>query len=165
MMRAWFCGAALAALVAGLPATAARAQLLIVGNDEKITIDADGKQVRHPPGKDTVTILDIHDRAKPKIVATLPMINSLIGPPVNLAITHDQRLALVANSLEWQQDGDNWKDVPDNKVFVIDLTVKPPAQVATVEVGKQPSGMAINAAGTLALVANAADDTVSVLTL
>ena len=107
-----------------MSASAARAQLLIVGNDEKITLDGDGKQVRHPPGKDTVSILDIHDRAKPKIVANLPMMNSLIGPPVNLAITHDQRLALVANSLDWQQDGDKWKDVPDNKVFLIDLISK-----------------------------------------
>ena len=164
-MNAWLCGAALAALCLTASAPVARAQLLIVGNDEKITLDANGKQVRHPPGKDTVSILDIRDRAKPKIVGSLPMMNSLIGPPVNLAITHDQRLALVANSLDWQQDGDNWKDVPDNKVFVIDLTVKPPAQIATVEVGKQPSGLAINAAGNLALVADSADDTVSVLTL
>ena len=164
-MNAWQRGAVLAALCAAASAPAARAQLLIVGNDEKITIDADGKQVRHPPGKDTVSILDIRDRAKPKIVANLPMMNSLIGPPVNLAITHDQRLALVANSLDWQQDGDKWKDVPDNKIFVVDLTVKPPAQISTVEVGKQPSGMAINAAGTLALVADSADDAVSVLTL
>jgi len=164
-MKTWLRGAALAALAAGLSATAARAQLLIVGNDEKITLGDDGKQVFHPPGKDTVTILDIHDREKPKVVANLPMINSLVGPPTNLAITHDQRLALVANSLDWQKDGDNWKDVPGNKVFVIDLTVKPPAQIAAVEVGKQPSGMAINAAGNLALVTNFADDTVSVLTM
>jgi DNA-binding beta-propeller fold protein YncE len=164
-MKAWFCGAAIAALTASLPATAVRAQLLIVGNDEKVAFDDDGKQVRHPPGKDTVSILDIHDRTQPKIIANLPMINSIVGPPTNLAITHDQRLALVANSLESQQDGDNWKDVPDNKVFVIDLTVKPPAQIATVEVGKQPSGMAINAAGDLALVANFADDSISVLTI
>src|SRR5580698_2146284 len=164
-MKAWLCGAVLAALATCLPGPAAQAQLLIVGNDEKISINDDGNQVRHPPGKDTVSILDIHDRAKPKIIASLPMINSIVGPPTNLAITRDQRLALVANSLDWQQDGDNWKDVPDNKVFVIDLTVKPPAQISTVDVGKQPSGMAINAAGTLALVANAADDTVSVLTL
>jgi DNA-binding beta-propeller fold protein YncE len=164
MMKTWLCGVAFAALVLGATPTA-RAQLLIVGNDEKISLDDDGKQVRHPPGKDTVSILDIHDRLKPKIVASLPLINSLIGPPTNLAISHDQRLALVANSLDWQQDGDNWKDVPDDKVFVIDLTVKPPAQIATVEVGKQPSGMAINANGNLALVANYADDTVSVLTI
>ena len=121
-MNAWQRGAVLAALCAAASAPAARAQLLIVGNDEKITIDVDGKQVRHPPGKDTVSILDIRDRAKPKIVANLPMMNSLIGPPVNLAITHDQRLALVANSLDWQQDGDKWKEVPDNKIFVVDLT-------------------------------------------
>jgi DNA-binding beta-propeller fold protein YncE len=93
------------------------------------------------------------------------LMNTITGPPTNLAISHDQRLALVANSLDWVKDGDNWKGVPDNKVFVIDLTVSPPKQIATVEVGKQPSGMAINAAGTLALVADRADDTVSVLTI
>lgn len=163
-MKAWVCGVALAAVWVGI-APGARAQLLVVGNDEKITFDADGKQVRQPPGKDTVSILDIHDRARPKIVANLPIMNSLVGPPVNLAISHDQRLALVANSLDWQRNGDTWKDVPDDKVFVVDLTVKPPAQVETAEVGKQPSGLAINAAGNLALVANLADDTVSVLTI
>lgn len=81
-MKPSLCGAAVfAALVVGMSATAARAQLPIVGNDEKITIDPDGKQVRHPPGKDTVSILDIHDRAKPKVIANLPMMNRLIGPP------------------------------------------------------------------------------------
>ncbi len=48
---------------------------------------------------------------------------------------------------------------------MIDLTVNPPAQISTVEVGKQPSGMAINRAGDLALVANRADNSVSVLTI
>ena len=48
---------------------------------------------------------------------------------------------------------------------MIDLTASPPARIATVEVGKQPSGMAINKAGTLALVANRADDSVSVLSI
>ena len=45
------------------------------------------------------------------------------------------------------------------------MTTSPPAQIATVETGKQPSGMAINRAGTLALVANRADDTVSALSI
>ena len=40
-----------------------------------------------------------------------------------------------------------------------------PKAIATLEIGKQPSGMAINRAGTLALVANRADDTVSVLAI
>jgi DNA-binding beta-propeller fold protein YncE len=95
-----------------------------------------------------------------RIVANLPLINSITGPPVNLAITPDQHLALVANSLDWVKDGEDWKGIPDNKIFVIDLTASPPVQIATVEAGKQPSGMAINKAGTLALVANRADDSV-----
>jgi DNA-binding beta-propeller fold protein YncE len=147
------------------PAGGARAQLLITGNDEKVSFDETGKTVTHPPGKDTVSIIDIRDPTKPRIVANLPLMNSITGPPVNLAITPDQHLALVANSLDWVKDGEAWKGVPDNKIYVIDLTASPPVQIATVEAGKQPSGMAINRAGTLALVANRADDSVSVLSI
>jgi len=46
---------------------------------------------------------------------------------------------------------------------VIDLTTNPPALIDTVAVGKQPSGMSINRAGNLALIANRADNSVSVL--
>jgi DNA-binding beta-propeller fold protein YncE len=91
--------------------------------------------------------------------------NTITGPPVNLAITPDGHLALVANSLDWVKADDGWKGVPDNKIYVIDLTASPPAQIATIEAGKQASGMAINRAGTLALVANRADDTVTVLAI
>jgi DNA-binding beta-propeller fold protein YncE len=143
----------------------AEAQLIISGNDEKQSWDADGKQINNPPGKDTVSIIDIGNRTKPRIVADLPLMNTVVGPPVNLAITPDQKLALVANSLDWVKDGESWKGVPDNKVYVIDLTASPPKAIATLEIGKQPSGMAINRAGTLALVANRADDTVSVLAI
>ncbi|MGD0024247.1 MAG: beta-propeller fold lactonase family protein, partial [Xanthobacteraceae bacterium] len=145
-------------------AAAAQAQYLIVGNDEKLAFD-DGKPVLSPPGKDTVSIIDIRDRAKPRIVVNLPLENSVVGPPTNLAITPDGKLALVANSVDVVKDGDNLKNVPDNKLFVIDLTASPPAVIATVQTGKQPSGMAINRAGNLALVANRADNSVSVLSI
>ncbi|HEV2546877.1 MAG TPA: YncE family protein [Stellaceae bacterium] len=155
------------ATVSMLPAlsSTASAQLLITGNDEKQTWDASGKQINNPPGKDTVSIIDIRDRVKPRIVANLPLMNTIVGPPTNLAITPDQKLALVANSLDWVKDGENWKGQPDNKLYVIDLTTSPPQQIATVQLGKQPSGMAINRAGNLALVANRAEDTVSVLSI
>jgi len=159
----------LALLVAAVPllamTAAAQAQLIISGNDEKQNWDANGKAMTNPPGKDTVSIIDIHDRTKPRIVASLPMMNTVVGPPVNLAITPDQHLALVANSLDWVKDGDSWKGAPDNKLYVIDLTMSPPAQIATVEVGEQPSGLAINRQGNLALVANRADNSVSVLSI
>jgi DNA-binding beta-propeller fold protein YncE len=143
---------------------AAQAQYLIIGNDEKVAFD-DGKQVLSPPGNDTVTIVDISDRAKPRLVVNLQLENSIVGPPTNLAITPDNKLALVANSLDAVKDGDNLKAVPDNKIYVIDLTASPPAVIATVQTGKQPSGLAINHAGNLALVANRAENTVGVLSI
>lgn len=117
------------------------------------------------PGKDEVVIVDIKDREAPKIVASLPLMNSVIGPPTNLAITPNDALALVANSLNYQPQGGGWKPVPDNRIYVIDLTSSPPKQIATVEVGEQPSGMAINHTGNLALVADRADNAVTVLTI
>jgi DNA-binding beta-propeller fold protein YncE len=143
----------------------ADAQVMIIGNDDKLAFDKTGKQIRRPPGKDSISIVDISSPEAPKIVANLPLMNSIVGPPTNLAITPDQKLAIVANSVDWQKDGDDWKQVPDNKLYVIDLTTSPPAHIATVDVGKQPSGLSINKAGNLALIANRADNSISVLSI
>src|SRR5438128_1781046 len=99
-----------------LLAGTANAQLLISGNDEKQAWDDAGKPVFSAPGKDTVSIIDIKNRTKPRIVASLPLMNTVVGPPTNLAITPDESLALVANSLDWVQDGATWKGQPDNKI-------------------------------------------------
>jgi DNA-binding beta-propeller fold protein YncE len=145
---------------------AAQAQLLISGNDEKQTWNDEGKPVLSAPGKDTLSIIDIKDRAHPRVVASLPLMNSVVGPPTNLAITPDGKLALLANSLDWVQvEGGGWKSQPDDKLFVVDLGASPPALLDTLTVGKQPSGLAINRAGDLALVTNRADNTVSVLAI
>jgi DNA-binding beta-propeller fold protein YncE len=48
---------------------------------------------------------------------------------------------------------------------VVDLKVTPPRIIATLETGKAPAGVSINRAGTLALVANRAEGTVSVFTI
>ena len=143
-----------------------KAEYMVVGIDNKVVWGADGKVQNLAPGKDVVTIVDIGtDPASPKIVASLPLMNSVFGPPTNLAITPNGQLALVANSMEQVADGPGWKAVPDNKLYVIDLTASPPARIDTVTVGKQPSGMAINRAGNLALVANRADNSISVLSI
>jgi DNA-binding beta-propeller fold protein YncE len=159
-----------AALLAACAATERMApgkpEYMVIGVDNKVTWGDDGKVQFLPPGKDAVTIVDIgSDPANPKIVASLPLMNSIFGPPTNLGITPNGQLALVANSMEWVKDGDNWKPAPDNKLYVIDLTTSPPTQIDTVTVGKQPSGMSINRAGNLALIANRADNSVSVLSI
>ena len=158
-------GAALALLAgcASQPSANNPRELMIVGNDEKQTWNADGKPVLLPPGRDTVSVIDIADRLNPRIIVNLPLMNSIVGPPTNLAITPDQKLALVANSLEFVQDGAGWKTQPDNKLYVIDLEANPPKLIDTIAVGKQPSGMSINRAGNLALIANRADNSISVV--
>ena len=143
----------------------ASAELMIIGNDEKVVFDADGNRSFVAPGKDTISVVDITNREAPKILISFPLMNSIFGPPTNLAITADERLAIVANSVDWVQDGASWKPQPDTKLYVFDLKTSPPSQVGTVEVGKQPSGLAINRAGTLALVTNRADKSISVLSI
>lgn len=139
-------------------------ELMIVGNDEKQSWDEAGKGVIGMPGRDTVSIIDIGtDPLAPKIIVNLPLANTIVGPPTNLAITPDESLALVANSVNVVEEGGARKQVPDNRVWVIDLTSNPPKLIDTVIVGKQPSGMSINRAGTLALIANRNDNSISVL--
>jgi DNA-binding beta-propeller fold protein YncE len=149
---------------AGMSPSPGKRELMVVGNDEKVGFSDAGTFVFSAPGKDTVSIVDIGtDPLAPNIIANLPLMNSVIGPPVNLAITPDESLALVANSVNMEQAGAGWKPAPDNKLYVIDLTANPPRLIDTVAVGRQPSGMAINRAGNLALIANRADNSISVL--
>jgi DNA-binding beta-propeller fold protein YncE len=141
------------------------APFMIVGIDEKVTWDDEGKTVLALPGKDKVLIVDLANPENPKIVATLPLENSVVGPPVNVDIDPSGSVALVADSVDVVKDGDTLKQVPDNKIFVIDLKANPPKLAATVTGGKQPSGLNFSPSGKMALVANRGDNSVSVLSV
>jgi len=95
----------------------------------------------------------------------LPLKNSIHGPPTNLAMTPDERMAIVANAVDSVPagEGGRYKTVPDNEIFVIDLTTSPPKLVGTITAGQQPSGMAIDHGGNFALIADRADNAVSLL--
>jgi DNA-binding beta-propeller fold protein YncE len=155
-----------AILLCGTSLNLARAKpFMIVGLDEKVLWDDDGKVVLSPPGKDQVLIVDLADPENPKIAATLQLENTVFGPPVNLDIDPTGSVALVANSTDIVKDGDTLKQVPDNKIFVIDLKANPPKLAATVTGGKQPSGLSFSPDGKMALVANRADNSISVLSV
>ena len=157
-------GLLLLAACAPMPTATGQRELMLVGNDEKQSWDDAGKPVIGAPGKDSLSIIDIGtDPLAPRIVANLPLPNTIVGPPVNLAITPDGSLALVANSMNVVEEGGARKQVPDSRLFVIDLAANPPQVIDTLAIGKQPSGLSINRAGTLALVANRADGSISVL--
>jgi DNA-binding beta-propeller fold protein YncE len=169
MRLSGFFGSPVAAVLAGgltvWAVTQAFGQVLIVGNDEKQGWDENAKPIFKEPGHDTLSVIDISKPEAPRIAATIPLINSIVGPPTNLAIHPSGEIALVANSLEPVIQGWGRRLEPDNKVFLIDLKATPPKVIGTITVGKQPSGMAISPKGDLALVANRADGTISVLSI
>src|SRR6202158_2189470 len=65
-----------AAVLSFAAGVAQAAPFMIVGNDEKLLWDDNGKPVLSPPGKDSVLIVDLADPLDPKIVANLPLKNS-----------------------------------------------------------------------------------------
>src|SRR5271165_133220 len=167
-LSGFFASTVAAVLAGGLTVwamTPAFGQVLIVGNDEKQGWDENAKPIFKEPGHDTLSVIDISKPEAPRIAATIPLINSVVGPPTNLAIDPSGEIALVANSLEPVIQGWGHRLEPDNKVFLIDLKATPPKVIGTITVGKQPSGMAISPKGDLALVTNRADGTISVLSI
>jgi DNA-binding beta-propeller fold protein YncE len=159
------CRVAAASVVAlALASGAATAQIMIIGNDEKPKFD-NGKVVVQAPGKDTLSIIDMSKPAALRIIATIPLDNTIAGPPTNLAITPSRDIALVACSLKGEAKDNGFATVPDDRLFVIDLKASPPAVAATVTLGKSPSGLAISADGKFALVANRGDGTIAVLSI
>lgn len=159
------CSVAAASVVAlWLASGAATAQIMIIGNDQKPKFD-NGKVVMQAPGHDTLSIIDMSKPAALRMIATIPLDNTIAGPPTNLAITPSRDIALVACSLKGEAKDNGFVTVPDNRLFVVDPKASPPAVAATVMLGKSPSGLAIAPDGKLALVANRGDGTVAVLSL
>ena len=154
---AFLLGAALA-----LPGPA-MGQIVVSGNETKIDLRSGTARAVPGAGPDSLTVIDL-SLTPPGVRHVLGIPNSVIGPPTNIALTPDQALALVASSVVLDPT-DPAGFVPDNVVRVVDLQADPPSVVGSVVVGRQPSGISVRGQGDLALVANRADGTVSVLSI
>jgi DNA-binding beta-propeller fold protein YncE len=164
-MRHFAAGVRLAAVSVFITVSGpAWAQLMIIGNDQKPNI-VDGKATMQAPGKDTLSIVDMSKPANLKILATIPLDNTIIGPPVNLAITPSRDLALVADTMKGVPKDSGFAVAPDNRLFVVDLTASPPAVISTLTLGSAPAGLSISSDGKMALVTNRGDGTLSVLSI
>jgi DNA-binding beta-propeller fold protein YncE len=153
-------GLAIALFTLPLSSLDAAAQLAVSSNDGKAVLVNGVNTVPPNPADDTVTLIDL-GFSPPKVVGELKAPSSVVGPPQNVAIAPDESIALVSANMKLDP-ADSKKTVPDNRVSVIDLTAIPPAVIATVESGLGPAGISINRAGTLALVANRNEGTVSI---
>jgi DNA-binding beta-propeller fold protein YncE len=142
----------------------ASAEIAVSGNDGKPKL-TDGVVSVDPNRKpDNIAILDLTG-AMPRVIAKVDNVpTSVVGPPSSVAITPDEGLALVSASTKIDPS-DPAKTTSDNTLTVIDLKANPPAVITKLEAGAGASGISINKQGTLALVANRNDGTVSIFTI
>jgi DNA-binding beta-propeller fold protein YncE len=139
------------------------AQIAVSVNDNKMVLDNGVPKVVANPQPDTVAIIDMK-AMPPRLLDEINVPGSVAGPPLSVAVTPDETLALVTAAMRVSPN-DATKVVADNRMSVIDLSLRPPQLIATLTTGASPAGVSINRAGTLALVANRADCTVSIFTI
>jgi len=139
------------------------AQIMAVGIDRKFAYDDKAIRQALEPGHDEVMFFDIRDPASPRIVGSVQLENSILGPPTNVAVVPDQSIALIANAVHSEKTQAGWKAVPADEVFVVDLKSTPPRLTQTLRVGRQPSGIAISKDGKFALVANRDSKSITML--
>jgi len=154
---AWAAASMIAALVCSPDANA---QLAISSNDGKGMLIKGVNTVPDNPPPDNITIIDLNV-TPPKVLATVNMPTSLVGPPQSVAIAGDESFALITAATKLDPN-DKKKVVPHNIVSVVDLKSKPPEVIQTVEAGVGATNVAINKDQTLALVTNRGEGTVSV---
>jgi sugar lactone lactonase YvrE len=114
------------------------------------------------PKPDTITVLDLG--ASPvKVLATISDVpGSVAGPPLSVAITPDEAVALVASSSKFDPN-DKTKLIPDNRVTVVDLRNK--KIMNQVDGGTGAAGLSITKDGKRAYVADRSAGTVTLLAI
>src|SRR5688572_26998751 len=100
----------------------AHAQLMLSANDNKVRLENGVTKVVPNPPADTVSVIDL-GVSPPRLVAEIDAPASVVGPPFSVAITPDERLALVTSATRVDPN-DPTKTVPDRRMSVINLRVR-----------------------------------------
>ena len=154
------CAALALAALPVAPVRAQQAEIALSANDNKLVLENGTVRPARDPAPDTLSIIDLSANP-PKVRGEIQVPASVVGPPSSVAISPDGRLALVTAN-QRHDPADPSKLVPGNGMAVVDLSSNPPRVLATLNTGSGPAGVSINRAGTLALVANRAEGTLSV---
>ncbi len=162
--RLVYAGITVAVALAALFAGPARGQVAAVAIDNSLDLVNGAQIVVKDPKPNGVTLVDM-GAVPPKIIGEIDNVPcSVIGPPLSLALTPDEGLLLVTACMK-DNPADAAKQMADTRVTVIDLKANPPKVIATLEAGQGPSGVSVNKQGTLALVANRLEGTVSIFSI
>jgi DNA-binding beta-propeller fold protein YncE len=156
-------GVALGALLlAALPAARA-ADIGLSGNDNHTTVE-NGKPVGMTnPTPDNVSVLDL-SQPMPRVLGTIDVAFSDIGPPTAITFTPDGRYGLVTSSTRPDASAPD-RVVPDDRISVLDLSVMPPKVVQVAHAGAGATTVRVTPDGKLVLVADRLAGAISVFSL
>jgi DNA-binding beta-propeller fold protein YncE len=156
----WCAGAAVALIcLVALPTVAA--DLVLSSNDGHTILDAEANLAApKEPRPDTVSLIDV-SRFPPTVVATIDCPGSVVGPPMAAWMAKDSSWAIVTSATKADAEG-KFGIAPDDRVSVIDLTVKPPKIVQSLTAGMGATEVRLSPDGTLALIANRSEGSVSI---
>lgn len=158
------CKLVLTAVVSGALPIAALADVVVSSNDGHTVMDAQKNLVApSQPGPDTITVIDVRFYP-PRIRATFEAPGSVVGPPGAIWISKDESWGIVTAATKTDATATTGIS-PDDRVAVFDLTSSPPKVVQSLTAGLGATQVRVSPDGTLALVANRADGTVSVFTV
>ena len=151
------------ALVICALAVKAPAQIAVSGNDGKQVHPDDNPPTWHD---DTVATIDLNVYP-PKVLAEIKAPAGMIGPPEAVAVAPDSSYAIVTSpQLPDLTDPNKTKVVLGDTVSVIDISnPRKPKVIQTEHAGLGASGVTINKAGTLALIASTSDGAISVFSI
>jgi WD40 repeat protein len=142
----------------------ARADLVLSSNDGHTVQDAQKNLVAPSEVKpDTVSLIDV-SRYPPTIKATIDVPGSVVGPPMAAWIAKDETWAIVTSATKADPAGKSGI-APDDRVSVLDLTASPPKIAQSTNAGAGATMVRLSPDGTLALIANRSEGTVSVFSV
>ncbi|HEX4366456.1 MAG TPA: beta-propeller fold lactonase family protein [Rhodopila sp.] len=152
------------AVAVALP-IAAMADVVVSSNDGHSVMNAKKIIVApNPAGPDTMTIIDVKTYP-PKIKATFDAPGSVVGPPGAVWISKDESWGIVTSATRADAAAKSGGISPDDRVSVFDLTANPPKVTQTLTAGAGAAQVRVSPDGTMALVANRTEGTVSVFTV
>ena len=136
------------------------ADLIVSMNDNHTVLDADANQVAADPMRpDTADIIDV-GQSPPRIVQTFEVPGSVVGPPFAVWVAPDVSWAIFTSATK-PDPAVKFGIAPDDRVSVVDLSTTPPRIVQTLTAGAGATTVRLSPDGTLALIANRTEGSVS----
>jgi DNA-binding beta-propeller fold protein YncE len=150
----------LATALAVTPMTAL-ADLAISGQDGKQVRAGDGLPM--VPTPDSVAMIEFSSTKAPRVIGSLNVCSTQMGPPSAIAVAPDYSFALATCP---QKFGPDNKLVPENTVSVIGLDdPTKPRLLQTVQAGTGATGIFLNKKASMALVTGTGDDTITLFAI